>query len=141
MNTKLFTTLLAAAAVGLTLIAPTTGAAQAPGGASDPATAEAERAADLSELMAEGAQVFSNNCGRCHNLRASTERSDVQWDIIVAHMRARANLTRSEAEAVKIFLQMTNGDGETPEPPTATSSAVPLEDTMAMLRSMERRGR
>lgn len=135
MHAKLFTALLAAA--GMALALPAIGTAQAPGGASDPGTVEAEPASDLSALMAEGARVFANNCGRCHNLRASTERSDAQWSVIVAHMRTRANLTRSEAEAVEIFLQMTNGDGETPEPPAATSSTVPLEDTMAMLRSME----
>lgn len=139
MHTKLFAALLAAAALALT--APATGLAQSPGGASDPGTVEAEPANDLSQWMAEGARVFANNCGRCHNLRASTERVDAQWDIIVAHMRARANLTRSEAEAVKIFLQMTNDDGETPEAPAATSSTMPVEDTMAVLRAAGERGR
>lgn len=58
--------------------------------------------------IAEGAQVYGNNCARCHVARASSERSDVEWSVIVMHMRARANLTRSQAAAVLAFLQATN---------------------------------
>jgi mono/diheme cytochrome c family protein len=58
--------------------------------------------------IAEGARVYGNNCARCHVARASSERSDVEWTVIVMHMRARANLTRSQAAAVLAFLQATN---------------------------------
>jgi len=58
--------------------------------------------------MAEGAQVYAATCGRCHNPRAGTERTDAEWIPIVAHMRARANLTKRQAEAVLVFLQATN---------------------------------
>jgi mono/diheme cytochrome c family protein len=58
--------------------------------------------------IAEGAQVYANNCARCHVARASSERSDQEWTVIILHMRARANLTRSQAVAVLAFLQATN---------------------------------
>lgn len=59
-------------------------------------------------LIGEGAQVYANNCGRCHNARSSTERNDAGWAIIVQHMRARANLTGAQARAVLTYLQATN---------------------------------
>lgn len=58
--------------------------------------------------MAEGAIVYANNCSRCHNPRAGTERTDAEWVTIVGHMRARANMTKREAQAVLLFLQTTN---------------------------------
>ncbi len=59
--------------------------------------------------IAEGATVWARNCVRCHNARASAERNDRDWATIVAHMRARANLTRSQATKVEAFLTATNG--------------------------------
>jgi mono/diheme cytochrome c family protein len=59
-------------------------------------------------LVGEGAVIYSTNCARCHNARSSTERTDAQWRVIVAHMRVRANMTRSQAEAVLAYLQATN---------------------------------
>ena len=58
--------------------------------------------------IVEGAQVFANNCARCHQARAGSERTDLEWIAIVAHMRARANFTKSQAAAVLAFLQATN---------------------------------
>lgn len=58
--------------------------------------------------IAEGAQVYLNSCSRCHNARASSERTDAEWLAIVLHMRARANFTKSQAGAVLAFLQATN---------------------------------
>lgn len=58
--------------------------------------------------VAEGAQVWGENCVRCHNARPSTERTDLQWLVIVNHMRARGNLTKREARSVTAFLQATN---------------------------------
>lgn len=59
-------------------------------------------------LVGAGAQVYAANCARCHNARSGTERTDAAWVAIVAHMRARGNLTKSQAEAVLAFLQATN---------------------------------
>jgi len=56
----------------------------------------------------DGAKVFRNNCNRCHNYRYPNERSDTQWEIIVTHMRVRAQLTEEEAMAVLEFLKKAN---------------------------------
>lgn len=66
------------------------------------------RAQQDQALVAEGAQVYNANCGRCHNARSSTERTDADWAVIVGHMRARGNLTRSQARAVLAYLRLTN---------------------------------
>lgn len=63
------------------------------------------------EAMAEGAELFGQTCARCHNPRPSAERSDRSWRTIINHMRARANLTKDDAEAILVFLQATNRDG------------------------------
>ena len=44
-------------------------------------------------------------CARCHNLRPASEFASEQWPIIVNHMRTRQDLTKSDAEAVAVFLQ------------------------------------
>jgi len=72
-------------------------------------------------LIGEGAQVWANNCGRCHNIRPPTERTDAQWATVLMHMRARANLTRHQADAVLAYLQATN----TAEP--SVTAAAPSE--------------
>ncbi len=59
-------------------------------------------------LLGEGATVYGDFCASCHNARASSERTDLEWVAIVLHMRARANLTKREAAAVLTFLQATN---------------------------------
>lgn len=59
-------------------------------------------------LIATGAQVYNANCSRCHNARAPAERTDMQWRIIMQHMRVRANLSRSHTEAVTAYLQTVN---------------------------------
>ena len=53
----------------------------------------------------EGARVWSGTCPRCHSRRQAPEFTAEQWPIIVNHMRTRADLTRSEAQAVAAFLQ------------------------------------
>lgn len=70
-----------------------------------PASAQAQQDP---QLIGEGARVYSANCARCHNARSSMERTDAQWMVIVAHMRARANFTKAEAAAVLAYLQATN---------------------------------
>lgn len=59
-------------------------------------------------LMIEGAKLWSDNCMRCHNARSSMERNDQDWKTIVTHMRVRANLTKSESEAIVAYIQLTN---------------------------------
>lgn len=55
-----------------------------------------------------GAQLWSESCSRCHNIRPPQYYSDAQWDLIVHHMRMRANLTGEEARAITKFLQASN---------------------------------
>ena len=52
-----------------------------------------------------GEELWSNNCMRCHNIRPSTMYSDAQWDVIVHHMRLRANITGQEQRAIVEFLK------------------------------------
>lgn len=81
-----------------------------------PARAGAQNAA----AVAEGARAWANNCTRCHSARSPGERSDEQWETIVLHMRARANLTRSQGRALIAFLQATN----VPPPGVVANSAA-----------------
>lgn len=66
-----------------------------------------EGAVRASKLMG-GAQLWSENCVRCHNLRWPRERSDREWNLIVHHMRVRANLTAEEHRLILQFLQSAN---------------------------------
>lgn len=63
------------------------------------------RAGSAQNPMLDGLGRWSDNCGRCHNFRAAEERTDAEWAVIVSHMRARANLTKSVAEEILAFLQ------------------------------------
>jgi cytochrome c5 len=54
--------------------------------------------------FAQGGHDWSNNCARCHNLRAPTEFSPVEWQVIVQHMRIQGGLTGQEARNVTAFL-------------------------------------
>lgn len=81
-----------------------------------PATGHAQSAADV----AQGAQLYATTCSRCHNARAATERTDRDWTIIMAKMRARANITKSQAASILAFLQATN----LPEGPEISQTAA-----------------
>ena len=52
-----------------------------------------------------GEELWSNNCLRCHNIRSPTMYSNAQWDVIVHHMRLRANITGQEQRAIVEFLK------------------------------------
>jgi hypothetical protein len=68
----------------------------------------------IARMMAEptekkaGSELWAENCTRCHNARPPQYYSDVQWDIIVHHMRLRADLTGQEARAIAEFLKAAN---------------------------------
>lgn len=55
-----------------------------------------------------GAQLWAENCGRCHNVRSPSRYSDAQWEVIVHHMRVRANLTGAQQRAISAFLKTAN---------------------------------
>ena len=69
-------------------------------GSSESSETLAESSAGLS-----GEELWSNNCQRCHNLRSPAMQTPVQWQIIVHHMRVRANITGSDARAIADFLK------------------------------------
>ncbi len=53
----------------------------------------------------DAAQVWAENCGRCHNLRPPHEFDYDQWQVIVEHMRLRATLTADECRTILAFLK------------------------------------
>jgi mono/diheme cytochrome c family protein len=68
-----------------------------------PSTTESPEAAAATEKG--GAQLWAENCSRCHNVRSPRSFSDSQWQAITQHMRLRANLTGQETRAITEFLQ------------------------------------
>lgn len=106
-----------------------------PGGAgAQEAPREAPQEATRAQRVAEGAAVYGNMCGRCHNPRSPLERSDRDWIAVVNHMRIRGNLTGGQVRNVLAFLQATNSDpgrptaiDEGPEP-AGGPTAVPAPD-------------
>ena len=67
---------------------------------------QAQHVSDPS-LVAQGAKVYSENCGRCHNARPAEEYSKKEWSVVIPHMRAKAHMTGKEALAVEAFLSST----------------------------------
>jgi hypothetical protein len=55
-----------------------------------------------------GAELWAENCTRCHNLRPPDTLSDAEWDTAVMHMRVRANLTGEESRKIVEFLKSAN---------------------------------
>lgn len=58
--------------------------------------------------FARGAKAWSENCGRCHNIRPAAELSDEEWKVSVTHMRVRANIPGDVARDIIAFLQASN---------------------------------
>lgn len=58
--------------------------------------------------VGRGAKAWVDNCTRCHNMRAPGDFEDYEWDVIVNHMRVRANLPGDIARDVKAFLKASN---------------------------------
>ena len=56
-----------------------------------------------------GAQLWGENCSRCHNAPSPSSFSDFEWETIGIHMRVRANLTEEETNKIIEFLRMANG--------------------------------
>jgi len=52
-----------------------------------------------------GSALWTVNCNRCHNAPPPTTFTPPEWDMIVHHMRLRANLTGQEARAIAEFLK------------------------------------
>ena len=52
-----------------------------------------------------GAEVWAQNCAHCHNIRSPSSYSDAQWEVVMLHMRVRANLTAEEHKKILTFLK------------------------------------
>ena len=52
-----------------------------------------------------GQQLWSENCARCHNMRSPGAYSSAEWQVVMHHMRVRANLTAEEHKAILEFLK------------------------------------
>jgi cytochrome c5 len=57
------------------------------------------------DMQLSGEELWTMNCQRCHNIRPPTMYSGAQWDVIVHHMRVRANITGEEQRAILEFLK------------------------------------
>ena len=55
-----------------------------------------------------GAELWTQNCLPCHNVRSPSAYSDADWDIVMQHMRVRANLAANDAETIAKFLKSAN---------------------------------
>lgn len=58
--------------------------------------------------LKSGAQLWGENCVRCHNVPPPDDFSDSQWVLIGNHMRMRANLTAEESNKIIEFLNTIN---------------------------------
>lgn len=55
--------------------------------------------------MKSGAQLWSENCQRCHNTPSPSTFSHEQWETIGMHMQSRALLTETEKNKIVEFLK------------------------------------
>jgi hypothetical protein len=55
-----------------------------------------------------GAQLWGENCIRCHNTPSPAAYNDYEWETIITHMQVRANLTEGESVKILEFLKTAN---------------------------------
>jgi len=55
-----------------------------------------------------GAQLWGENCNRCHNAPDPKTYSDDQWDAVTMHMQQKALLTDLEINKIRNFLKSAN---------------------------------
>jgi len=54
---------------------------------------------------ASGAQLWAQKCQSCHNAPPPSTWNTQQWDVVIYHMRIKANLTNKEAQKIVAFLK------------------------------------
>ncbi len=86
----------------------------------DYAHAQGEDKEEMQESELSGADLWSQNCSRCHNIRSPQEFNDAQWEIIVSHMRIIGGIPAAQARAITKFLQETNNPPLQPIEPIST---------------------
>ena len=63
-------------------------------------------AAKAEPVVAKGrAQLWSENCQRCHNARPASWYSEREWEVAMHHMLVRGYLTRHEYDSVMEFFR------------------------------------
>ena len=75
--------------------------------AQDSGSSQAASAVQASSTKT-GAQLWAENCNRCHNYRPPTSFSDTQWEAVVMHMRLRADLTGEERRKITEFMKLSH---------------------------------
>ena len=55
-----------------------------------------------------GAQLWGENCSRCHNAPGPGEFNNDNWDIVGTHMQVRANITKTDIDKIVDFLKSAN---------------------------------
>ena len=85
-------------AIALSLVASLLGSARLA------AAAETAKSEDKA-LFRQGAQLWPQVCGTCHNARPGGERSPAEWETIMMHMRSVANIPEGDAQAIMAFLK------------------------------------
>jgi len=58
--------------------------------------------------MKSGAQLWGENCLRCHNAPPPNQFDDREWSTIGSHMEITANLTNDETDKIVAFLRSAN---------------------------------
>lgn len=58
----------------------------------------------------QGQDLYAIHCARCHTQRYPTEFTAKQWQVVMMHMRVRANLPASQADQVLKYLQEDSGN-------------------------------
>lgn len=53
-----------------------------------------------------GAQLWAENCQRCHNTPSPTSFNHEQWETIGLHMQSRALLTDAERDKIVAFMKL-----------------------------------
>ena len=56
------------------------------------------------ELIAHGQTVYTNRCGRCHNLKTTTDFTPKQWEGILQSMIPKAKLDDTQAKQVTAYV-------------------------------------
>jgi hypothetical protein len=55
-----------------------------------------------------GAQLWGENCSRCHNVPGPGEFNNDNWEVVGMHMRVRANLIQPDVDKIIVFLKSSN---------------------------------
>ncbi len=55
-----------------------------------------------------GAQLWGENCNRCHNAPSPGEFNNDNWEIVGLHMQVRANITQTDMDKIVAFLKSAN---------------------------------